>query len=60
MTDNADPTGESIADETTDDRDEEIRKDLDDADRTDECAAGHYSREEVTAMCHATEGQSHD
>ena len=57
---NTETKEQSIADETTGDRDEEDRKDLDDADRTDEFAAGHYSREEVTAMCHATEGQSHD
>lgn len=37
-----------------------VRKDLDDADRTDEFAAGHYSSAEVAAMCHATEGQQHE
>jgi hypothetical protein len=37
-----------------------VRKDLDDADRTDEFAAGHYSSAEVATMCHATEGQQHE
>jgi len=37
-----------------------VQKDLDDADRTRGYAAGHYSREEVAAMCDASEGQSHE
>jgi hypothetical protein len=37
-----------------------VQKDLDDCDRTDGHRSGHYSREGVTALCHATEGSDHD
>lgn len=45
--------------DTPDDR-STVRKDLEDADRTDGHRTGHYSREDVLTACHATEGASHE
>lgn len=36
------------------------RKELDEIDRTAGHRTGHYSREDVAAACHATEGQDHE
>jgi hypothetical protein len=44
----------------THDADRIVRKDLDDADRTDGFTVGHYSHDEVAAACHASEGASHE
>lgn len=44
---------------TTDDS-STVKKDLDDADRTDGSRTGHYSREEILAACHATAGGDHE
>lgn len=37
-----------------------VRKDLRRRDRTDGSRSGHYSREDLAAACHATEGQDHE
>lgn len=37
-----------------------VQKRLDDCDRTDSYRFGHYSREEVAAALHATEGSDHE
>lgn len=42
------------------DDDGTVRKDLDDADRTNGFTVGHYSHDEVAAACHASEGASHE
>lgn len=45
-----------MTDETTTDA-STVRKDLDDADRTDGYSVEHYSHEQVAEACHAEEGQ---
>lgn len=37
-----------------------VRKDLDDADRTDGFTVEHYSSDDVARACHAEEGQNHE
>jgi len=47
------------ASNTTDDS-STVKKDLGDTDRTNGSRTGHYSREDVLAACHATEGADHE